>query len=91
MGGPRRQRCLSFKSTRTIAGIVDLSMDACSKSHVFGFGYSFVEIQECSIGMELRLSVLATPVFGAYIEVVLVGQVREMRRPKRPILGLRFV
>ena len=41
--------------------------------------------------MDLRLWVLATPVDGTYIDLVLAGQVREIRQPKRPIVGLRFL
>lgn len=41
--------------------------------------------------MDTRLWVLATPVDGTDIELVLAAQVREIRKPKRPILGLRFV
>ena len=89
--GPHLQSCFNFKRTRTIAGILDLSFDVCAEAHVFGLGYSFAEIRERSIGMDLRLWVLATPVDGALVEVVLVGQVREMCKPARPILGLRLV
>ena len=36
-----------------------------------GLGYSFVEVREHSIGMDLRLWVLATPVDGALIDFTL--------------------
>ena len=48
-------------------------------------------IHERSIGIDARLWVLATPVDGSLIDLVLVSQMREMRKPKRPIVGLRFV
>jgi len=35
--------------------------------------------------------VLATPVDGTLVDLVLVSQIREMRSPKRPIVGLRFL
>ena len=60
-------------------------------THLYGLGYSFVEIFEKTIGMEARLWVLATPVDGTLVELVLVSQVREIRNPKRPIVGLRFL
>ena len=41
--------------------------------------------------MDSRLWVLATPVDGKHIELVLVGQLRELRKPKRPIIGMRFI
>ena len=83
--------CFDFKRTKTIAGIVDITFDVSAMTHVFGPGYSFVEIHERSVGMDARLWVLATPVDGTLIELVLVGQVRQMRNPKRSIVGLRFV
>lgn len=89
--GAHLQSCFDFKRTRTIAGIFDLSFDVSARTHVFGLGYSFVEIQERSVGMESRLWVLVTPVDGTLVELVLVGQMREIIRPKRPIVGLKFV
>ena len=80
-----------FKRTKNIAGIVDMVFDVSAVTRVFGFGYSFVEIHERSIGMDSRLWVLATPVDGTDIEVVLAAQVREFRKPKRPIMGFKFV
>ena len=41
--------------------------------------------------MDTRLWVLATPVDGTLIDMVLVGQVRELNKPKRPIVGMRFL
>ena len=87
--------CFDFKRTQTIAGIKDIIFDVSAITHVFGLGYSFVEIHERSIGrsigIDTRMWVLATPVDGTLIDLVLVSQVREMRNPKRPIVGLRFV
>ena len=68
-----------------------LTYDVSAVAHVFGLGYSFVEIHERSIDMNLRLWVLATPVDGTLIDLVLVGQVRELNKPKRPIVGMRFL
>ena len=81
----------NFRRTRTIAGIVNLTFDVSAKARIFGLGYSFVEIRERSIGMDLRLWVLATPVDGTLIDLSLVSQVREIRNPKRKILGLGFL
>ena len=81
----------NFKRTRRIAGITDLVFDVTAVTWVFGLGYSQVNIHERSIGMNSRLWVLATPIDGKLIDFVLAAQVREIRRPKRPIVGLRFV
>lgn len=43
------------------------------------------------LGMDSRLWVLATPVDGSLVEVVLVSQVREIRKPGRFFAGLRFL
>ena len=83
--------CFDFKRTTSIAGIKDFLFDVSAVTYVFGLGYSQVDIHERSIGMDLRLWVLATPIDGKLIDLVLVGQVREIRKPKRPIMGLRFL
>ena len=89
--GPRLESRWSFRSVRKVAGVVDLTFDISASAHIFGLGYSFVEIHERSIGMDLRLWVLATPVDGTLIDLSLVSQVREIRKPKRWIAGLRFL
>ena len=71
--------------------MLDIVFDVSAATFVFGLGYSFVEIQEHSIGMDARLWVLATPVDGTLIDMVLAGQVRKMRKPKRLLMGLRFL
>ena len=89
--GAYLKSCFDFKRTRSIAGIASLEYDVSAVTHVYGLGYSFVEVHERSFDMKARLWVLATPVDGTLIEVVLVGQVREIRAPKRPIVGMRFL
>ena len=81
----------NFKRTRTIARVANLTFDVSANARIFGLGYSFVEIRERSIGMDLRLWVLAAPVDGTLIDLSLVSQVREIRNPKRKILGLGFL
>ena len=44
-----------FKRTRTITRSVNLTFDVSARTRVIGLGYSFVEIRERSIGMDLRL------------------------------------
>ena len=80
-----------FRRSRKIAWIKNNDYDVSAVTHLYGLGYSFVEIFEKTIGMEARLWVLATPVDGTLVELVLVSQVREIRNPKRPIVGLRFL
>ncbi len=86
--GPLLKSDFQFKSVRRIAKIATLTFDIDAKASICGLGYSFVEINERSIGMDLRLWVLATPVDGTLIDVTLVSQVREMRKPKRLLVGL---
>ena len=54
-------------------------------------GLSFVEFHEKTTGMKSRLWVLSTPVDGTLVEVVLVSQVREIRKPGRFVAGLGFL
>ena len=76
---------------RKIAGMANLSFDCSARVRVLGLGYSFVQVREQSIGMDLRLWVMATPVDGTFIDLTLVSQVREIRNPKRLFAGLGFL
>ena len=81
----------NFRRKRTVAGIKDLVFDVSAHAHILGLGYSFVEFHERTIGLDGRLWVLATPVDGALIDLVLVSQLRTLRKPKRWITGLGFL
>lgn len=89
--GPRLESRFDFRSTRKFAGIATLKLDISAITHIYGLGYSFVDIHERGIGAHLRLWVLATPVDGTHIDLTLVSQAREIRKPKRWILGLGFL
>ena len=89
--GPCLESRFDFKSTRTLAKIATFTIDVSASTGVFGLGYSFVEIREHSIGMDLRLWVLATPVECTLIDLTLVSQVREIHSPRRRIAGLGFL
>ena len=80
-----------FKRRRRIAGVADLVYDVSATTYVHGLGYSFVDIHERTIGMDTRLWVLATPIDSTLIDLVLAGQAREIRKPKRLISGLGFL
>ena len=86
--GPRLDSDFDFRSSRSIAKIATVNFDISAKTRIYGLGYSFVEIRENTIGMDLRLWVLATPVDGTLIDLSLVSQVKEIRKPKRLIAGL---
>ena len=77
-----------FRSRRRIAGFAHSIYEFSVTAYVHGLGYSFVDIHEHTIGINSRLWILATPVDGTFIDLVLAGQVREIRKPKRPIAGL---
>ena len=80
-----------FRSRRRIAGFTAITYDFSVTAYVHGLGYSFVDIRENTIGMDSRLWVLATPVDGTFIDPVLAGQVRDIRKTKRLIAGLGFL
>ena len=83
--------CFDFKRTQTFAGIKIFTYDVSAVTHVHGLGYSFVEVREHYIDIETRLWVLATPIDRELVELTLVSQVRHLLRPKRPIVGMRFL
>ena len=89
--GAYLKSCFDFRRSQCIAGLVDILFDVTAVTHVHGLGYSFVDIHEHSIGMAGRLWVLATPVDGTQVEVVLVSQIKDIARPKRFVVGLGFV
>lgn len=89
--GAYLKSCFDFKRSQTIAGIKVFTYDVSAVTHVHGLGYSFVEVHERAIGMNMRLWVLTTPIDGRLVEMVLVSQVRRILRPKRSIVGLRFL
>ena len=56
-----------------------------------GLGYSFWEIREHTLCLDLRLWILATPVDGTLIDLSVVSQTGEIRSPSRWIAGLGFL
>lgn len=89
--GAYLKSCFDFKRTQTIAGIKVFTYDVSAVTHVYGLGYSFVEVREHAIGMDTRLWVLATPIDGEFVELTLVSHVRQLLKPKRSIVGMRFL
>ena len=91
MDGSYLESRFEFERTGKIAkiGTLNLAVSACTR--VFGLGYSFVEVHERTIGMDVRLWLLATPVDGRLIDMTVVTQVGELRNPKRWITGLKFL
>ena len=88
--GPLLKSSFNFKRALRIAGIKLSEYDVSAVAHIYGLGYSFVEVHERSISMETRLWVLATPIDGEFIEITLVSQVRQLRNPKGLTSGLRI-
>ena len=91
VNGPLFESRFDFRRTRKVAGIGRFTLDVSARTLVYGLGYSFVDIRERTIGMDMRLWVLATPVDGTLIDLSLVSQVREIRSPRRWIAGLGFL
>ena len=91
VNGACLKSCFDFSRVRSIAGLADLVYEVSAVTHLFGFGFSFVEIHEKTIDMRARLWVLATPLDNGMVELTLAGQVREIRKPRRAITGLRFI
>ena len=89
--GAYLKSCFDFRRIRSILGMKDLVYEISAVTHIYGLGYSYVEIHEKTIDMHARLWVLPTPVDGTVIDLVLAGQLREFRSPGRFITGLGFV
>ena len=89
--GAYLKSCFDFTTRLRIAGVKNIVSDVSTITHVYGLGYSFVEIHEKTIDMNARLWILATPVDGTHVDLVLVSQVREIRKPRQFIAGLGFL
>ena len=89
--GAYLKSCFDFKSVRRIAGLADIRSEVSVVTHVHGLGYSFVEIHDTAVGIRSRMWVLSTPVDGESVDLTLVSQVREVRKPRRRIAGLAFL
>ena len=89
--GHRLVSRFDFVRIRRIVKGFSFPLDISANTFIYGLGYSYVEIQEHSIGLDLRLWVLATPVDGELIDLSLASQIREIRGPKRWFAGLGFL
>ena len=89
--GHRLESRFEFLTTRRIAKVLSLKLDVVANTLICGLGYSFVQIKERAIGLDMRLWILATPVDGTLIDLSVVSQTGEIRSPGRWILGLGFL
>lgn len=80
----------SFVRAQNVAGI-KFEFDVSAKAHIHGLGFSNVRIHEKSVDMYINFYVLATPIDGKEIDMVLASQVKQIRKPKRTIVGLGFL
>ncbi len=81
----------NFATTRKFAGIAFAKLDLTAHTEIYGLGYSFVRVREHTIGMDLRLWVLATPIDGDLIELTIVSSIKEITHPERFVVGLGFL
>ena len=80
-----------FVTTRRFAGFASFRLSVSANALIYGLGYSFVEIREHTIGLDMRLWILASPVDGDRIDLTVVSQTGPVRKPKRLIAGLAFL
>ena len=80
-----------FCRTRRIAKVGRLKLDVAANAHIYGLGYSYVEIRERTIGLDMRMWILATPLDGEVIELSIVSQAGPLKKPNRKIAGLAFL
>ena len=91
MDGHHMVSRFDFTSRRKVARFATLTFELSANTDIYGLGYSFVDIREHTIGMDLRMWIMATPVDGTLIDMTLASQVREVRNPRRLFVGLRFL
>ena len=59
-----------FRRAGRVGKIGRFTLDVSANTQIYGLGYSYVEIREKSIGVDMRLWILATPVDGKLIDLV---------------------
>ncbi|MDE2900473.1 MAG: Rieske 2Fe-2S domain-containing protein [Chloroflexota bacterium] len=89
--GPYLKSCFNFRTVRRIAKVFRWTLDLSVDTSVYGLGYSFVQSRERTIGMDVRIWVLATPVDGVLIDLWIIIQIGDLRKPRRWIAGLGFL
>lgn len=89
--GAKFTSCFKFRRTQSVAGLKVFSYDVAAEASIHGLGYSLVKVHERTIDMNTRMWVLATPIDGRLIEMTLVSQMRQLRRPKWPLSVLRLL
>lgn len=89
--GHRLESRFDFQTTKPITSLARVTFHISAATFVYGLGVSYVEIREHSIGMDLRLWVLATPIDGINVEMTLFSQVKEITSPRRFLAGLGFL
>ena len=88
--GAHLRSAFNFKRERSVLG-GRLLFDVSVVTDLYGMGYSAVDIAEHTIPFRSRFWVLATPLDGTYMDLVLANQTQETDRVKRPIMGLGFL
>lgn len=90
--GAHLESVFEFKRKVSVLGIGGLKIDAKAVTHLYGLGYSFVEIHERGLDMFTRLWILVTPIDGVWMELVMVSQVQQSKEQKGPVfLRLGFL
>lgn len=88
--GAHLRNVFNFKRERSVLG-ARLLFDVSVVTNLHGLGYSSVDIIEHTIPFRSRFWVLATPVDGTYMDLVLANQTQETDRVSRPIVGFGFL
>lgn len=88
--GTHLMSAFNFKRERSVLGS-RLLFDVSVVTNVYGMGYSAVDIVEHTIPFKSRFWVLATPLDGTHMDLVLANQTQETDRVRRVIVGLGFL
>ena len=85
--GAHLRSAFNFKRERSVMGRRRL-LEASVVTNLYGMGYSAIDITEHSIPVRSRFWVLATPLDGTYMDLVLANQTQETDRVGPGIMGL---
>ena len=88
--GAHLRSAFEFTRDRSVLGGT-LRFRVSVVTNLHGLGYSAIELSEQTIPFRARFWVLATPLDGTDLELVLANQTKELDRLKRPVLGLGWL
>ena len=89
--GPYLRNRFDFRTRVSLGVLPSFGLDVSVVTHIFGLGYSQVEIDVPTVGYRSHMWILSTPMDGTRMALTIVSRVGGLQRPKGVGLGLRLL